>query len=161
MSRSNPTIIGSIVERKASAPPTAPYITTSGKTGFPTVEHRSKSAFARNREAARKSPPSQLRKPPIVASSSSPAPVSQADPDGWREQISKENEDRVADMSVEQREAERREIVERFGVGIGGVLKRARETRQRQKLTLMPVPPNIRITGNDDGRAVENLPEGI
>lgn len=162
MSRNNSAIIGSIIERKASARPIAPQVATSSKTGFPTVDHRSKSTFGRNREAARKAGPSQLREPPVVATSPRPSSaVRPVDPDEWREQISRENEERVAGMSEEQREAERREIVERFGAGISGVLKRARETRQRQKTTDKQVPLNIRNIGKDGGRAIENLREGL
>jgi hypothetical protein len=50
--------------------------------------------------------------------------------------MSEENERRVAAMTEEEREQERREIEEKFGKNIGDVLRRARlarEAHQKQK----------------------------
>ena len=61
-----------------------------------------------------------------------PASTEQAD---WRQQISKENEERVADMTEEQREEEIQQILERFGTSVGDVLKRARLARETRSVT--------------------------
>jgi hypothetical protein len=114
-------IIGSVVERKPTSSFSTPKAAVT-KTGFPTVQHISKSAFARNRD--------DLRRPvsrPVHPASSEPA--------DWRHQISKENEERVADMTEEQREEEIRQIQERFGTSIGDVLKRARLARETRSVT--------------------------
>jgi hypothetical protein len=50
--------------------------------------------------------------------------------------MSEENERRVAAMTEEEREQERREIEEKFGKNVGDVLRRARlarEAHQKQK----------------------------
>ncbi|KAF8964260.1 hypothetical protein BDZ97DRAFT_925324 [Flammula alnicola] len=139
-----PAIVGSIVERKPASSFSSPKPTSSSKTGFPTVQHRSKSAFARNREDLRKSSISRAQDVPTVLPSSKilpPPPRPPSEPD-WREQISKENEERVAKMSEEEREQERREILERFGANVGDLLKRARLARAKQReaeKTLQPL----------------------
>jgi len=65
--------------------------------------------------------------------------------------MSEENERRVAAMTEEEREQERREIREKFGKNIGDVLKKARMAREadeKQKKTVaslegdrIPIPP--------------------
>ena len=112
-------IVGSVVERKPISSFSIPKATVSDKTGFPTVQHRSKSAFARNRDELRKSVSRPKDVPIIIPVNVHPASTEPAD---WRQQISKESEDRVADMTEEQREEERRQILERFGASIGDVL---------------------------------------
>ncbi|KAF9478218.1 hypothetical protein BDN70DRAFT_895913 [Pholiota conissans] len=148
MERKTP-VIGSIVERKPPSSFTPPKSFSSGKTGFPTVQHRSKSAFARNREDLRKTRfvrPKDV--PPVYPSSkhASPPPPSLPvdEADDWREQISKENEERVASMTEEEREQERREILERFGANVGNLLRRARIAREKQREGKdMPGPMSI------------------
>lgn len=61
-----------------------------------------------------------------------PPPSQGAQPDDWRSAVEKENEARVAAMSPAEREQERQEIIEKFGTGLGDVLKRAREARLRK-----------------------------
>ena len=58
MSHQPPSLVGSIVERTpTSNPPLNPSPSFSpAPSGFPTVQHRSKSAFARAREARRNGP---------------------------------------------------------------------------------------------------------
>ncbi|KAF9046261.1 hypothetical protein BJ165DRAFT_1403739 [Panaeolus papilionaceus] len=134
---SNSHIVGSIIERK----PTSGFNNTrktppsTGKTGFPAVQHRSQSAFARSREQARKSAAlSQQRTVPEVKTSVKVPPVTtQEVSSSWRDQISKENEVKVASMSEAEIEEERRQILERFGANIGDVLKRARLAREKLK----------------------------
>lgn len=123
-------MIGSVFERKPTSH-SAPKAFSSGSTGFPAVQHRSKSsAFARNREEVRKTGLSRPRDvPTIVPSVKNPTPV---DPDEWRNQINRENEQRVESMTEEEREQERQEIMERFGAGVGDLLKRVRLARAKQ-----------------------------
>ncbi|KAI0265687.1 hypothetical protein BC834DRAFT_174223 [Gloeopeniophorella convolvens] len=139
MSEHTKPLIGSVLERKtgsAAVPPSAPKAIAS-KSGFPTAQHRSKSVFARNREVAQKAVAgsSRLAGPPTIQPirplqpSSSEAPAT----DDWRTQVSEENERHVAAMTEEEREEERRDIEARFGKGVGEVLRRAREAREKQK----------------------------
>ena len=134
-------IVGAIVERKTTSSISRPSTSTSSRTGFPVVQHRSKSAFARNREEKRSrqriTPPSGLLDVPSIVHSLNDQSNSQtrdvAEPETWRDKISKENEKRVAGMDDAEREEERRQILERFGTNIGDVLKRARLARERQR----------------------------
>jgi len=52
--------------------------------------------------------------------------------------MSEENEKRVAAMTVEEREQERREIEEKFGKNIGDVLRRARMAREAHEKQAVP-----------------------
>jgi hypothetical protein len=61
-----------------------------------------------------------------------PLPKSIQDTDDLQRQISEENEKKVAGMTDEERDQERREIIEQFGVGIGALLQKAREARERR-----------------------------
>ncbi|KAJ7157145.1 hypothetical protein C8R46DRAFT_1004009 [Mycena filopes] len=135
-----PSLVGAVFERPSSTAFLSPGASTStftqgsSKTGFPQAQHRSqskKSAFARAREAKTveraDEPPVVVAVPPTVVPSTPPNAT--AEPDDWRAQISRENEARVGSMTEEEREEERREILERFGPGIGDVLKKMREAR--------------------------------
>jgi RNA polymerase II-associated protein 1 len=119
MSERNSAIVGSVFERKPSLTPTAPQVFTSGKTGFPVVQHRSKSAFARSR--GNSSSPRLKDVPTITQTDRKTKAV---DLEEWRKQMSRENQQRVEGMTEEEREAERQEIVARFGAGVGDLLKR-------------------------------------
>jgi hypothetical protein len=126
MSERNPPIIGSVFERKPAVPPTSPIVFSSGYTGFPAVQHRSKSAFARRE----KNIPSRHKIiPAIIHTYRKPKAV---DPDEWRKQISRENQERVEGMTEEEREEERKEILARFGAGVGDLLKRVQQARDRE-----------------------------
>ena len=125
-------IVGSVVERKPTSSFSIPKAAATGKTGFPTVQHRSKSAFARNRDDLRRSVSKPKDIPIVLPTNVHPASTEPAD---WRQQISKENEERVADMTEEQREEEIQQIVERFGTSVGDVLKRARLARETRSVT--------------------------
>ena len=118
----NSAIIGSVFERKPLVP-TSPQVFASNKTGFPAVQHRSKSAFARSRQEAG---PSRLHDVPVVTTNRRLKPV---EPDEWREQVSRENQERVDAMTEEEREEEGREIIARFGAGVGDLLKRVQQAR--------------------------------
>jgi RNA polymerase II-associated protein 1 len=93
------SIISSVVERKPTSSFSTPKLAVSGKTGFPTAQHRSKSAFARNRDDLRKSAVSRPKDVHVAQSTNVHPAVTE--PTDWREQISKENEERVADMTEE------------------------------------------------------------
>lgn len=125
-------IVGSVVERKPTSSFSTPKAAVTGKTGFPTVQHRSKSAFARNRDDLRRSVSRPKDVPIVLPTNVHPASTELAD---WRQQISKENEERVADMTEEQREEEIQQILERFGTSVGDVLKRARLARESKSVT--------------------------
>lgn len=124
-------IVGSIVERKPASSSQHKPIGSSA-SGFPSVQHRSKSAFARTREDLRKASFSRSQGVPKVAVTlaSPPPPLPSSDGDGWREQISRENEERVANMTEEEREQERQEILERFGANVGDILRKAQKARE-------------------------------
>jgi RNA polymerase II-associated protein 1 len=149
-------LIGSVFERKTSSPKNP--ITPANATGFPTAQHRSKSAFARAREDAKRqgergsaAQTSRVREAPVIVGSGVSTPPAQStvlpnprsfhpslgdDSRGalqeadWRKQISDENERRVAEMSEEERAQEREEILARFGGNISEVLSKARAKRQ-------------------------------
>ena len=146
MSQYNRPLIGSVFERKPSSTPSTPSAHFKfAKSGFPAAQHRSKSAFSKGRDALRRSDDSfsRLSEPPTVATVSSyndqnlqssgfhidPGGLNVDSPD-WRTQISEENERRVASMTDEEREQERREVEERFGRNIGDILKKARVARK-------------------------------
>ncbi|KAG6902415.1 hypothetical protein C0995_000341 [Termitomyces sp. Mi166 len=131
MSQNNSSLIGSVIEREPTSHP-APKAFAPAKTGFPAVQHRSKSAFARNIEGLRKSGASRPRYAPTIVSSRLARPSESADLDDWRSQTSRENEERVANMTEEERDRERQEILDRFGAGIGDLLKRVRLAREKQ-----------------------------
>jgi RPAP1-like, N-terminal len=137
MSENGKPLVGSVFERKrgsSTSAPSAPKAIRSS-TGFPTAEHRSKSVFARNRGAQQQSTAlsSQAAVPPVVQlapRTQELAPSKEPDTDDWRVRMSEENERRVAAMTEEEREQERREIEEKFGKNIGDVLRRARMARE-------------------------------
>ncbi|EFI27216.1 cytoplasmic protein [Coprinopsis cinerea okayama7 len=163
---SNKPIVGSIVERKPSSKPTGQKPGFGGgPSGFPSVQHRSKSAFARNREEAQRRNAAggvngRPTGPPTVTASTSsstasstagptPSTKPQPSPSGFslandhappkddiaimREHISQENEKIIAGMSPEEIEEERRQIIARFGTGIGGVLEKAKKNRMKRE----------------------------
>ncbi|KAG6820119.1 hypothetical protein H0H93_005125 [Arthromyces matolae] len=131
MSQNNSSLVGSVFERKSTSH-SSPKIFTPAKAGFPAAQHRSKSAFARNLEGVRKNGASRPREAPTITSSAATRPSGSSDPNEWRNQVSRENEQRVASMTDEERERERQEILERFGAGVGDILKKVKLARERQ-----------------------------
>jgi hypothetical protein len=143
MSRSDRPIVGSVFERKipAFSATNQPKLSGSSQTGFPVVQHRSKSAFARGRDESKRNGsigPDRTKDIPIVQATNNagrragrltPKPVIETD---LRRQISEENEKKVEGMSKEERDQERRDIIEHFGVGISDLLQKAREARERR-----------------------------
>ncbi|KAH9891893.1 hypothetical protein C8Q73DRAFT_763345 [Cubamyces lactineus] len=155
------SLVGSILERKPAAKPSAPSIHSQAttKTGFPAVQHRSQSAFARARRDAQKTGGERPREVPVVQSSSSlNLPVSERKPisssggaESWREQMEEENLRQVQSMTEEEREQERAEILEKFGSNVAEVLKKARVAREgrrednvneKQEVGATPSPPS-------------------
>ncbi|KAI0292198.1 hypothetical protein B0F90DRAFT_1941691 [Multifurca ochricompacta] len=146
MSERDKPLVGSIFERKPSSSTSAPSVPQliGSTTGFPTAQHRSKSVFARNREAEQhqftaRSPRSA--EPPIVQTASrmqelGPSEKRDSDTDDWRTRMSEENERLVAAMTEEEREEGRREIEEKFGNNIGELLRRARMAREADEKKL-------------------------
>ncbi|KAF8627397.1 hypothetical protein AX17_006212 [Amanita inopinata Kibby_2008] len=130
-------LIGSIIERKTSAPSNRPLPSTSGKTGFPAVQHRSRSAFVRSRDEMRKTGIVGDREVPrIVPSNKSlngvpgKSGITQgSDSSDWRTQMSEENLQLIDAMTEVEREEEKRQILERFGPEVGNILRRAKEPR--------------------------------
>ncbi|KAI0823962.1 hypothetical protein BC628DRAFT_1323797 [Trametes gibbosa] len=133
------SLIGSILERKTTAKPSSPSQTVS-KTGFPAVQHRSQSAFARSLRDSQKPIGQRLREVPVVQSSSTAGPPTAQPPspsagnrDDWRVQMEAENRRRVEGMTEEEREQERAEILEKFGSNVAEVLNRARDIREGKR----------------------------
>jgi hypothetical protein len=102
-SAKNPQLVGSVLERTpgstaSSSRPPAP------KTGFPPVQHRTKSAFARSRSLSEKLVPGGGRpnQPPAIVTGSNlsndPQPLT-SDESKWREGVGREHERVVASMS--------------------------------------------------------------
>jgi len=173
MSANRQPLIGSVLERKRNAVAQPPKPIDSHRQGFPSAQHRSKSTFGRSRESARgpnhAANETRPSVPPIVVSNlqgtkevESKKPIIH----DWREQISVENETRVADMTDEEREAEKQEILKRFGTGIGDVLMRARQAREKNAQDRRPTQgATTRTTSppaqSNVGHPLEELPEGV
>ncbi|KAL4080602.1 hypothetical protein J3A83DRAFT_4366967 [Scleroderma citrinum] len=131
-------LIGSVVERKT---PSSLTDTTSSRfavtpgTGFPAVQHRSTSAFARGREEARRND-GQSRVPTIGSSEATPpGPETKAIPtnvEDLQRQISEENERRISSMTPEEIEQERQEVLEQLGSNASDLLRRVQEARLRK-----------------------------
>jgi hypothetical protein len=84
----------------------------------------------------------------------------------WREQMSAENKMRVANMTDEEREAEKQEILKRFGTDIGDVLLRSRQARDKNVQDRRPtLGAKTRMTSSpakfDVEQPFKELPEGM
>lgn len=141
---SAPSLIGDILERKPAAKASAPSPSSNSKTGFPLAQHRSKSAFARAREAQNTQPRKHQGVPVVQGlvnhettdhsdSVRSSVKVAPEDDANWREQSSRENEERLQAMSEEERQQETTEILEKFGGNVAEILLRARKAREGRK----------------------------
>jgi len=153
-STKNAQLVGTVLER-IPGPTSSSSRSPAPKTGFPLVEHRTKSAFARSRDLSKKFTPNGERpsQPPVVTPERprlpniTPPPAS--DESKWREDVSRENEKIVANMSPEERELERQAILERFGLGVGAILQRAKRNRE--------IRPGEQ-EGTESGKEVEQVP---
>ena len=83
---------------------------------------------------------------PAPAASASAMPSS-GESNSWRTQVEEENQKRVEAMTEEEREQERREILEKFGPDVGEILRKARKARLRREKDLF---------GAEDGK--EEIP---
>ena len=136
-SAKNVQLVGSVLERIPGSTSSSSR-SPAPKAGFPPVEHRTKSAFSRSRDLSKTSSPNGERPshpPPIVTSERLRLPTvvpppSTSDEPEWREDVGRENEKIVASMSPEEREVERREVLERFGPGVGAILQKAKRNRE-------------------------------
>ena len=131
----NVQLVGSVLER-TPAPTSSLSRSPAPKTGFPPVQHRTKSAFARSRDLSKQSTPngeSPSRPPTVTSEHPAPPnvpPPSTPDESKWREEVSRDNEKIVANMSPEERELERQAILERFGPNVGALLRKAKRNRE-------------------------------
>ena len=143
MAQSDRPLIGSVFERKTSPFSSAnlPTLSGSSRTGFPTVQHRSKSAFARGRDDLKRNGSTGSTRtkdiPAVLPVKNGgrfvkPPPKPVVGPNDLHRQISEENEKKLAGMTEEERDRARREIIEEFGVGIGDLLRKAQEARERR-----------------------------
>lgn len=150
----NVQLVGSVLERTLGSTP-SPLRLPAPKTGFPPVQHRTKSAFARSRDLSKQPTPNGERpsQPPLVISEhltlSNVPPQPTSEESKWREEISQENEKIVTNMSPEERELERREILERFGPGVSEILQRAKRIRDMRR---------DEKGGMESGREIEQVP---
>ncbi|KAF9026536.1 hypothetical protein BDZ89DRAFT_1067514 [Hymenopellis radicata] len=137
------SLVGSVLERAPSGSHAAPRLpSSSGMSGFPVAQHRSKgkSAFVRRREEENKiaGPPTRIREVPVLVPQNTrfnPGPLSvESDvSEDWRDEIGRQNQLRVENMTDEEREKEKQEIFERFGFDIGDILNKAKETREKKR----------------------------
>ncbi|KAI6156092.1 hypothetical protein EDD17DRAFT_1629794 [Pisolithus thermaeus] len=141
MRRHERTVIGSVVERKTTSQlSAAPRFTAKPGIGFPAVQHRSKSAFARAREEATvKNVDMRQDEVPLVVPTGElhPPPTAETksvltNAEDLRHHISRENEQRLASMTPEEIEKERKGILEQLGNDAPDLLRRVREARERK-----------------------------
>lgn len=150
-STKNVQLVGSVLERIPGSTP-LPSKLPAPKTGFPPVQHRTKSAFTRSRDLSRQSASNIKRpdQPPLVTFGNSNAPSPQTpDESKWLEEVGRDNEKIVANMSPEERELERQAILERFGPGVGAILQRAKRNREVKR---------EERDGTELGRGIEQIP---
>lgn len=143
------SLIGDVFERNVAEKPVKAPATrgTANTNGFPSVQHRSKSAFAKAREARNGGPSSgRLTEIPVVQSTARAEPDQSENvpsqltstnmmaglrPTGdWKDHISRENERRVAAMTEQERELERAELLEQFGPGLDTMMRKIMENKE-------------------------------
>lgn len=146
------SLVGDVLERNISSSSAKstprPPESVNNNTGFPSVQHRSKSAFAKAREAQQNQngQGSRSSQPPVVQSTTKRAhdrddddtfasvsvmpPSDSAQPPDWRRQMSRENERTIEAMTDEEREQEKAEILERFGPGISELFKKVAQNKE-------------------------------
>ncbi|KAG2140224.1 uncharacterized protein EDB93DRAFT_1209758 [Suillus bovinus] len=155
MSSHEQSLVGSVFERKTSTAqslPSSRFSNTPG-SGFPAVQHRSKSAFARAKEEEKNSNNARYTTVPLInpthfinqpRSRDLGVDAHTAD-DAMRRQISEENERRVANMTEEEREQERREVLEQLGSGADDLLERVRAARSRNTMKAPAIAEGVLI----------------
>ncbi|KAG1899621.1 uncharacterized protein F5891DRAFT_1037494 [Suillus fuscotomentosus] len=168
MSSTENSLIGSVFERKTSTAQSLPsprFAKTPG-SGFPAVQHRSKSAFARAKEEEKSSSNARHTTVPLV-NPASPAKQprsrdlevdSHTADDAMRQQISDENERRVANMTEEEREQERCEVLEQLGSGAADLLERVRAARSRNTTKAPAISEGILVPNEQAPEASREIP---
>lgn len=163
------SLVGNIVERKpgqtSSSSLSSQRINGDSSTGFPVAQHRSKSAFSRSRNQAKQTnDKDRPQQPPIVSISTAVGPESSShghEVTDWRRQVEEDNVRRVASMTEEEREEERNEIMQKFGPGIGDILKKARAARegkdQEQEFRPMEGVPLSPKSPRKDLKAIKSM----
>ncbi|KAI6136210.1 hypothetical protein F5141DRAFT_1185256 [Pisolithus sp. B1] len=117
-----------------------PRFTAKPGVGFPAVQHRSKSAFTRAREeATANNAATRWNKVPLVVPTGElqPPPTTETksaltDAEDLRHHISQANEQRLASMTPEEIEKERKAILEQLGSDAPDLMRRVREARERK-----------------------------
>lgn len=210
MSQPSPSLVGAVVERNAASSTSRAFVGSAPSTGFPSVQHRSKSAFARNRDSNRrttsnvpvverstvkkglgddlaereqsisagsyaracsffvmcyqmltkitrrfcwstldllkhcesqvsvynyaifttKPKPDPASTPSRIQPDTIPDASTEAPDDGWRGQMSSENARMVEEMTEEEREKHRTEILDQLGPDVASLIRKAQEKRQ-------------------------------
>ncbi|OCB91062.1 hypothetical protein A7U60_g1699 [Sanghuangporus baumii] len=148
-----PSLVGSVVERSQSSSSSSRTVSSPSPSGFPVVQHRSKSAFARAREAKRDGA-KRVREVPLVRASGSllsgmgdeegdlvagdvsagpskPSSSSGEHEEQWKMRMGRDNDRAVEAMSEEERERHVTEVLEQLGPNVGELLHKAREARTR------------------------------
>ncbi|KAI6163286.1 hypothetical protein EDD17DRAFT_1776068 [Pisolithus thermaeus] len=171
MLRHDRTAIGSVVERKVTSQPSAtPRFTAKPGAGFPAVQHRSKSAFARAREEATVNN-IDTRRNKISSPKRNPFLTNVED---LRHHISRENEQRLESMTPEEIERERKGILEQLGNDAPELLRRVQEARERKPAREDPqierppihqpkfvLPPLCARPGILRVRSLEGVPQNV
>ncbi|CED82381.1 Uncharacterized conserved protein [Phaffia rhodozyma] len=140
-------MIGSIVEKPSSSPKPPLFVPPSAPTpgGFPRAAHRSKSTSLFAQARSKPSPSRQIQAPVVQSTIPIPPPPrsrypleshhdqSVSEERRIIESAQRENEERIAGMSLDEREQEARELVERFGGGLADLLRKRREAREAKE----------------------------
>lgn len=134
-------MIKSIVEKPTSSPNppqfTPPQVPTLG--GFPRATHRSQSTSLFSKARSKPLPSRQAQAPVVQSTVPIPPPPTSrisfpqnlSDEQHIIDSAQRENEERIAGMSLEERQQEAKELVERFGGGLADILRKRREARER------------------------------
>lgn len=94
--------------------------------------------------------PSQRVRPAPASTSSLPAGKALSETEEIQRQVEQENRARVEAMSPEEREAERAELLERFGGGLLDLMRKRRQQREAAQSS-PTVPANVATEGADLG----------
>lgn len=167
MSSTENSLIGSVFERKTSTAqglPSPRFAKTPG-SGFPAVQHRSKSAFARAKEEEKSSSNARHTVPLVNLASPAKQPRSRdlevdshTVDNAMRQQISDENERRVANMTEEEREQERCEVLEQLGSGAADLLERVRAARSKNTTKASAISEGIVVSNEQAPEVSREIP---
>ncbi|KAG9308507.1 hypothetical protein JVU11DRAFT_11851 [Chiua virens] len=140
MSTDDRSLLGSVFERTTLHPPSvsSSRFTPIPGTGFPTAQHRFKSAFARARDGAISKGNGGVGRQNCASSIVSTQSIDDPKPvptnaDALRRQIQEENARKIERMSDKEIEEERRSILDQMGDGTVELLKRVQAARWRKE----------------------------